>query len=99
MRIGREAEAAELLRNDHAEEFFALDEVPDIGRQVAPFPKDLPLVEHGAELVDGAVEEGLLLFGQRCLRDLEQLRPIGLAGEEITAPPDVAALQRLALGV
>ena len=29
----------------------------------------------------------------------EQLRPVGIAGEEIGIPPDVAGLQRLALGV
>ncbi|MGY3293863.1 hypothetical protein ACVWW3_000358 [Bradyrhizobium sp. LM2.9] len=63
MRIGRKAEAAKLFRNDHAEEFFALDEGPHVLRQVAQFPKYLPLVEHGAELVDGAVEKGPLLFG------------------------------------
>src|SRR5205807_6972780 len=43
MRIGREAEAAKFLRNDHAEELFALDVVPDVVRQVAPIPKNLPL--------------------------------------------------------
>lgn len=99
MRVGREAEAAKLLRNDHAEEFLVLDEVPDVRRQVAPFPKNLPLVEHGAELVDGAIKEGLLLVGQPRLRHLQQLRPVRVAGEEIGVPPDVAGLQRLTLGI
>ena len=71
MRIGREAEPAELPRDDHAEEFLRLDVVPGFLRQVAPFPIDLPVVEHGAELVDGTVEEGLLLFGQ-CRRRIGQ---------------------------
>ena len=70
MRVGRKAEPAMLLRNDHAEEFVALDEIPNFGRQVAPFPVDLPIVEHRAEFVDRTVEESLLLrrqFGRRLL--------------------------------
>ena len=85
--------------NDHAEEFVALDKLPGLRRQVAPFPIDLPVVEHGAELVDGAVEEGLFFFSQSGRRDSQQFRPIGIAGEEIGVPPDVARLERLALGV
>ena len=99
MRIRREAEPAELLRDDHAEEFFALDEVPGLLRQVAPFPIDLPLVEHPAELVDRAVEKRSLLVRQRGLRVSQKLRPVGMAGEEVGVPPDVAGLQRLALGL
>ena len=99
MGIGREAEPAILLRNDHAEELLLLDEVPGFGRQVAPFPIDLPVVEHGAELVDRAVEEGLLFRRQGRRRIAEQLRPVRIAGEEIGVPPDIAGLQRLALGV
>jgi len=71
----------------------------EVVRKIAPFPKDLPLVEHGAELVDGPVEEGPLLLGQFGWRNFQQLRPIGIAGEEIGVPPDVARLERLALGV
>ena len=62
MRIGRKAEPAEFLRDDHAEELMALDEVPGLTRQVTPFPVDPPLVEHRAEFVDGTVEEGLFLI-------------------------------------
>ncbi|MGY4226704.1 hypothetical protein ACVMIH_004065 [Bradyrhizobium sp. USDA 4503] len=81
MRVGREAEAAEFLRDDHAEEFFGLDESPDLGRQIAPFPVDLPLVEHPAELVDRTVQEGLLFLGQSGRRERQQFRPVGVAGE------------------
>jgi hypothetical protein len=35
MRVGRETQPAIFFRNDHAEEFFPLDEVPDLLRQVA----------------------------------------------------------------
>ena len=64
MRVGREAQPAIFLRNDHAEEFFPLDEVPDLFRQVAQFPTDLPFVEHRAERIDRAVEKRLL-FGRQ----------------------------------
>ena len=99
MRIGRETEPAKFLGDDHAEEFVALDEGPRLRRQIAPFPIDLPLVEHGAELVDRAVEKGPLFLGQRRRRDRQQFRPVGIAGEEVGVPPDVAGFERLALGV
>jgi hypothetical protein len=86
MRIGRETEPAKFLGDDHAEEFVALDEGPRFRRQIAPFPIDLPLVEHGAELVDGAVEKGLLFVGQRRRRVRQQFRPIGIAGERGRRP-------------
>ena len=78
---------------------FCLMKVPDLGRQVAQFPVDLPVVEHGAELLDRAVEEGLLLRRELRLRRRQKLRPVGLAGEQVGVPPHVARLQRLALGV
>ena len=67
--------------------------------QIAPFPIDLPVVEHCAELIDRAVEKGLLLRRQGRRGGGEQLRPIGIAGEQVSIPPDVAGLQRLALGI
>ncbi len=99
VRIGRKAKAAIFLRDDHAEEFLLLDEVPDFRRQVPPFPVDLPVVEHDAELVDRAVEERLLFRRQGRRGIGQQFRPVRIAGEEIGVPPDVAGLQRLALGV
>ena len=99
MGVRREAEPAIFLRDDHAEEFLPLDEIPGFRRQIAPFPIDLPVVEHRAEFVDRAVEEGRFLCGQRRRRVGEQFRPVGIAGEQIGVPPDVAGLQRLALGV
>src|SRR5262249_3143164 len=80
-------------------EFLYLEVVQGLRWWVTPFPVDLPVVEHGAELVDGTVEEGLLLFGQRRRRVGEQLRPIRISGEEVGVPPDVARLQRFALGI
>src|SRR3954451_14181556 len=99
MRIGREAEPAMFFWDDHAKEFAALDEIPGLGRQVAPFPIDLPVVEHRAELVDWAVEEGLFLAGQRRRRVGQKFRPVGIPGEKVGVPPDVTRLQRLALGI
>ncbi len=61
MGTGGKAEPAVALRNDHGEELVSLEVVPDVSRQIAQFPRDLPFVEHAAELVDGAVEERLFL--------------------------------------
>jgi hypothetical protein len=97
--IGGEAQAAVGLRNDHREEFAALEKVPHFGRQIPQLPGDAPLVEHAAELVDRAVEERLLFGGERRRRDGEKLRPIGIAAEEVGVPPHVAGFDRLALGV
>ena len=99
MRVGRETEPAIFLRNDHAEEFAGLDKVPGFGRQITPFPIDLPVVEHRAQLVDRTVEKRLLFRRQGSRRIAKQLRPVGIAGEQIGIPPDVAGLQCLALGV
>ena len=99
MRIGREAEPAELLRDDHAEEAMRLDEVPDLWWKIAQLPADLPVVEHGAQLVDRPFQERLLFSGQRRRRYRKKLCPVRVAGEKIRVPPDVAGLQCLALGV
>jgi hypothetical protein len=77
----------------------ALEAVPGLGRQVAQVPLDLPLVEHAAELVDRAIEEGLLLGRQGRGRKRQELCPVGIAAEQVGVPPDVARLDRLALGV
>jgi hypothetical protein len=99
VRIGGEAEPAIGLRDDHGEEFVALEEVPDLGRQVVALPIDVPIVEHAAELVDRPIEEGLLLGRERRGRHRQELRPIGIAAEQIGVPPDVAGFDRLALGL
>src|SRR5579864_2160032 len=98
MRVRREAKPAMFFRNDHPEELVPLDEIPRLGRQVTPFPVDLPVIEHGAEFVDRALEKGLLLLRQGRGRLAQELRPVGITGEEISVPPDVAGLERLTLG-
>ena len=99
MRVGGKSEAAVWLRNDHREELVRLEKVPDLRRQVAQIPGDLPIVEHAAELLDRAVEKRLLLGRKLGGRVGQQLCPVGIAGEQIGVPPDVAGLDRLALGV
>ena len=47
----REAEAAVLLGDEHAEEAVLLDEAPDLGGDLAVVVADLPVVDHPAELV------------------------------------------------
>jgi hypothetical protein len=99
VRVGRKAEPAIFPGDDHAEEFFALDELPYFRRQIAPFPIDLPVVEHRAQLIDRTVEEGRFFRRQRHRRIGEQLGPLRIAGKKVGVPPDIAGLQRLALGI
>ena len=99
MGVGGKAEPAVLLRNDHREEFVRFQEVPDLGRQVMPLPIDLPVVEHAAQLFDRAGEELLLLLRELRRREGQKLVPIGIAGEQLGVPPDVAGLDGFALGV
>ena len=58
-----------------------------------------PIVEHAAQLLDRAGEELLLLLGKPGGREGEELLPVRVAGEQIGVPPDVAGLDRFALGV
>jgi hypothetical protein len=69
------------------------------GGRIAELPVDAPVVEHAAELVDRAVEKRLLFRRQGRGRERQELRPVRIAGEQVGVPPDVAGLDRLALGV
>ena len=83
-----------------AKNFCALRNSQTSRRQVAQLPVDLPVVEHAAEFFDRAVEEGLLLRPTSvAARKREQLLPVRIAGEQVGIPPDVARLDRLALGL
>ena len=99
MRERAEAEAAVLLRDDHAEEALVLDELPDVRRQVLALVRDLPLVAHRAELLDRAVEERLLFAREARLGSLQELVPVWLAGEEVRVPPYRAGVDRFLLGL
>ena len=99
MRVGRELEAAVSLRDDHREEAFLLQEVPHVRRHVRAAVRDVPVVDHPAQLLARSVDERLLLRGEpRRLRG-QQLRPVRLAAEDLAVPPDGARLERLALRV
>src|SRR3546814_14026430 len=79
----REAQAAVLLRDDHAEELVLLDEVPQRRRQVGVDVGDLPVVDLPAQILDRAVEEGLLLVGELLRRLRQQLVPVRVAREQL----------------
>ena len=98
LRLRREAQAAVLLGDEHAEEAVLLDEVPDLLGDLLVLMADHPVVDHPAQLVGRPVEEGLLLLGQRDRRDGAQLLPVGLAGEQLGIEADGARVQRLLLG-
>ena len=72
VRVSGELQSAVLLRNDHGEEAARLHEVPHVRRHVAALVRDIPVIEHPAELFAGAVEEGLFFGRQR-----GRLSPIG----------------------
>ncbi len=56
-------------------------------------------VDHRAQRLALVVEKGLFGVRQpRCLRG-QQLRPVGRAGEQLSVPPHLAGIERLALGV
>ena len=79
LRLRREAEAAVLLGDEHAEEAVLLDEVPDLARG-SPFGRGgsaQSLTMRQSSFV-GPVEERLLLLGQRDGRHGAQLVPVGL---------------------
>ena len=99
VRVRRELEAAVLLGDDHRPEAFLLDEVEDFGRQVGAAVRDVPVVDHPAELFAGPVDERLFLRRERRRLGRQQLVPVGSAGEQLAVPPDGAGLERLALGV
>ena len=99
MRERREAEAAVLLRDDHAEEALVLEVLPHRLRQVVALVGDLPVVGHRADFVHRAVEERLFLRRELRLGDGEQLVPVGFAGEQVAVPPHRAGVDRFALGL
>ena len=100
-RVGesRELQAAVLLRNDHGKETVFLDIGPDLRCHVAALMRDVPVVEHAAELFAGAIEKRLLFLGQLRRGERHQSIPVGHTGKQFTVPPDVAGLQRLLFGV
>jgi hypothetical protein len=98
VRIGRKFQAAIAARNDHGKEAVGFDEGPNRGRQVGAPMRDVPVIQHRAQLLAGALDESL--FGGRQLRRLgrHELLPVRASGEQFTVPPNGAGVQSLALG-
>jgi hypothetical protein len=57
MGVGREFQAAVLLRDDHAEEALVLDVAPGFVRQVVEFVRHLPVIDQAAGFVAFVVEK------------------------------------------
>ena len=99
VRVRGELEPAVLLRDDHREEALALDVVPHVRRQVGATMRDVPIVDHAAQLFARTVEERLLFRRQARRRGRQQLFPIRAAGEQLAVPPHRAGFERVLLGL
>ncbi len=97
VRVCREFQAAVPLRNDHREEALRLQELPHVHGQVAELVRDVPVVEHPAQLLARPVDEALLFGGQARRLGCEQLRPLRRSREQLPVPPDGPRLQGLTL--
>ena len=94
MRLRGKFQPAITLRNDHAEETLVLDELPDIRGQIGAIVRDVPIVQHRAQLLDFIVEECLLPGAQSAFRKCQQFVPIGVAAEQFAIPPHRAGIDR-----
>ena len=99
VRQRREFQAAVLLRDDHAKEAIVLDELPHLRRQIIAHVRNVPVVEHAAQLIARPVEERLFFGTEPCLRYGLQFLPAWRAIEQLRLPPHRAGFQRLALGI
>jgi len=61
MADGRKAQTAVFLGNDHAEKALIFKKIPDRGRKIAVLVNP-PVVDHPAQFLDRAVEEGALVY-------------------------------------
>ncbi len=92
------AQAAELFGNYHAEETFVLEKIPHLGRQIAIL-LNLPVVEHLAQMFDGAIHKRLLFLAQWLALKVGEVFPIRRARENLRIPPHRARFQCNAFGV
>ncbi len=99
MRIGREAQPAVFLRDDHAQETLGLQISPHVRRQVVAFLRDAPVIDHAAGLLGLVVQELLFGVGQTRARVGQQTAPVRAAAKQFAFPPYGAGFQRVALGV
>ncbi len=99
VRVSGEFQAAVAARNDHREEAAALEEVPHLRRQVGALVRDVPVIEHAAQLLARPVEEGQFLGRQLRWCGAHELLPARRAAEQLPVPPHGAGLQRLLFGL
>ncbi len=98
MRLRGKLQPAVTLRDDHPEKALVLDELPDAGRQVGAIVRDVPVVQHRAQLLDFVVQEGLFPLVHAALRERQQLAPVRIAAEQIAIPPNRAGIDRFLFG-
>ncbi len=60
---------------------------------------DVPAIDHPAQFLARAVDEGLFLLAELRRREFGQSIPVGHAGKQLALPPDRARVERLALGI
>ena len=99
VRVGRELQAAVLLRDDHAEESVVLDILPGLRRHVLRFVRDLPVIDETASFFNLVVHEGLLGSSELGDRIGQHLVPVGIAPEQFAIPPHRTGLERFSLSV
>ena len=75
--LSRETKTAVFFRNDHREETFFLDVVPDFLREVTVLA-DFPLIYHRAQSCNLVVQEVLFFFRNSRVRVVQQHLPVRL---------------------
>jgi hypothetical protein len=85
--------------DDHPQKALGGDEIHDVGRDFMVLVIDRPVVDHAAQLLDRAVQEGLLRLAEAVGAQLEQFGPVRVAREQLGVPPHRARVQRGALGL
>ena len=91
--LGRETQATVFLRNDHAEEFFLLQEIPQFFGQVSPLYRQVPGIAHGNRLGALVIHKGLFLIAQAGMTVDQQVMPVRATGEQLAVPAHSAGLQ------
>jgi hypothetical protein len=67
MRLRGKFQPAVLFGNNHPEEAFVADELPHIGRQIGAGVGDVPVIQHGTQLLDFVIDKGLFFLAQTAL--------------------------------
>ena len=93
MSQSREAEASVFFRNDHPEEFFLLDVVPNVFRKVFVFPS-FEVVDECAKLFDRAIDKGFFFRVQRRIALFHEALEVGATREQFAFDPNIACFQR-----